>query len=270
MTGGDVAEMLGVSSAAVACNWAGAAEKPSQAAADSSPIEPMGASEERAYDGFEGSLGERVRQRELENGISRAAAKVLKAAGPGSMANRERTPVINEPRASRGRSPRELTDSLRISKSSHDCQRRALGRPDRYTGLRALVREIFESAGGSRGYRYVTHELGSGEDPIIVSEKVLRRIVREDGLIVAYSKKKARCSSCKGEISDAPENLAGRGFHADAPDELWLTGITEFGPADGKVHLAPIPDRFDGGCRPGRSARVRTPSSPTAASRRHA
>ena len=38
MAGGDVAEMLGVSSAAVACNPAGAAENPSRAAADRSPV----------------------------------------------------------------------------------------------------------------------------------------------------------------------------------------------------------------------------------------
>ena len=47
MAGKDVAEMLGVSSAAVAFNWAGAAENPSRAAADRSPIAPPGDSEDR-------------------------------------------------------------------------------------------------------------------------------------------------------------------------------------------------------------------------------
>lgn len=56
MAGKDVAEMLGVSSAAVACNWARAAEDPSPAAADRSPIEPMRDSEDRACDGFERGL----------------------------------------------------------------------------------------------------------------------------------------------------------------------------------------------------------------------
>lgn len=41
MAGKDVAEMLGVSSAAVVYNWARAAEDPSPVAADRSPIEPM-------------------------------------------------------------------------------------------------------------------------------------------------------------------------------------------------------------------------------------
>lgn len=141
MAGKDVAEMLGVSSAAVVCNWARAAEGPSPAAADRGPIEPMGDSEDRAYDGFEGSLEERVRQLELENDILRAAAKVLKAEGPGPMANREKALAVNEPRATTGRSSKELTGSLRISKSSYEYQRQAISRPDRHAGLRARVRE---------------------------------------------------------------------------------------------------------------------------------
>ena len=71
--------------------------------------------------------------------------------------------------------------------------------------------------------------------------------MREEGLVVVYAKKKAGYSSYKGEISDAPENLVRRDFHAAAPNELWLTDITEFGLPDGKVYLSPILDCFDGG-----------------------
>ena len=88
MAGKDVAEMLGVSSAAVVYNWARVAEEKKTVAADRSPIEPMRNSDERAYDGFEGGLEERVRQLELENDILRAVAKVLKAGSPDSMTNR--------------------------------------------------------------------------------------------------------------------------------------------------------------------------------------
>lgn len=142
---------------------------------------------------------------------------------------------------------KELTGSLRISKSSYEYQRRAISRPDKHAGLRARVREAFEDANASRGYRYVTHALRSGDDPVAVSEKVVRRIMREEGLTVSYAKKKARYSSYKGEISDAPENLVNRDFRAAAPNELWLTDITEFGLPDGKVYLSPTLDCFDGG-----------------------
>ena len=89
---------------------------------------------------------------------------------------------------------KELTDSLRISKSSYEYQRRSLSRPDKYAGLRVRVRDAFEGANRSRGYRYVTHELRSGGDPVVASEKVVRRIMREEGLTVAYARKKARYS----------------------------------------------------------------------------
>lgn len=108
------------------------------------------------------------------------------------------------------------------------------------------VRDVFEAASGSRGYRYVIHELRSGDDPARVSEKVVRALMREEGLVVAYARKKARYSSYRGEISEAPENLVGRRFAADAPNRLWLTDITEFGLLGGKVYLSPIVDCFDG------------------------
>lgn len=48
----------------------------------------------------------------------------------------------------------------------------------------------------------------------------MRRIMREEGLAVSYAKRKAKYSSYKGEISDAPENLVNRAFRAAAPNEL--------------------------------------------------
>lgn len=104
----------------------------------------------------------------------------------------------------------------------------------------------FQSAQRILRYRYVTHALRSGDDPVTVSEKVVRRIMREEGLAVVYAKRRARYSSYKGEISDALENLVNRAFRAAAPNELWLTDITEFGLPGGKVHLSPILDCFDG------------------------
>ena len=49
-----------------------------------------------------------------------------------------------------------------------------------------------------------------------------------------------------GEISEAPPNLIDRDFKADAPNEKWLTEITEMRAAGGKVYLSPVIDCFDG------------------------
>jgi transposase InsO family protein len=67
----------------------------------------------------------------------------------------------------------------------------------------------------------VTKEVGT------VSEKVIRRIMKEEGLKVII-KRRRKYSSYEGEDNPAAENLLQRDFHADAPNEKWLTDITEF------------------------------------------
>ena len=42
------------------------------------------------------------------------------------------------------------------------------------------------------------------------------------------------------------KNLVNRDFHADAPNKLWLTDITEFHIPAGKIYLSPMIDCFDG------------------------
>jgi len=52
--------------------------------------------------------------------------------------------------------------------------------------------------------------------------------------------------SYAGEITPAPENIINRDFNATAPNEKWLTDISEFQIPAGKVYLSPIIDCFDG------------------------
>lgn len=49
-----------------------------------------------------------------------------------------------------------------------------------------------------------------------------------------------------GEISPAPDNIINRDFSASAPNEKWLTDITEFQKPAGKVYLSPMIDCFNG------------------------
>ncbi len=45
---------------------------------------------------------------------------------------------------------------------------------------------------------------------------------------------------------DTVPNLLERNFHAEKPNEKWLTDIAEFRIPEGKVYLSPIIDCFDG------------------------
>ena len=48
------------------------------------------------------------------------------------------------------------------------------------------------------------------------------------------------------EIGEAPANLVERDFHADAPNALWVTDVTQFTMDGYKCWLSPVVDCFDG------------------------
>ena len=148
------------------------------------------------------ALIERLR---LENAVLRAVQDVLKAESLDGMSNREKTLVIDRLRPCGKWSLRELTSSLGISKSSYEYQRRAIARPDRRAPLRALVRRIFTEDGeGARGYRFVTARLRELDEPVRASEKVVLRIMREEGLVPRWMRRKRRpYSSYAGEPTPA-------------------------------------------------------------------
>ena len=74
----------------------------------------------------------------------------------------------------------------------------------------------------------------------------MRRIMREEGLRPVYLRKPKRWSSYKGELSEAPANLVERDFHAERPNVLWLTDVTQFTMDGYKCWLSPVVDCFDG------------------------
>ena len=238
----EIAEALGIGSPDVVRYWLkGGGTK--EARMSGRPRRPEGG--EPAYAGFEGGPEERIRQLELENDILRGAIDLLKAGSLDAMSNMEKAMLIDKLRLETDRPLRELTGSLRISKSSYEYCRAKLRAKDRHAQLRADIRRIFDGAGGRRGYRYVHNELR--EEGTVVSEKVVRRLMAEEGCRVAYLKRRRRYSSYRGEISDAPPNLVERRFRAGGPNELWLTDITEFKlPSGEKAYLSPIIDCFDG------------------------
>ena len=74
-----------------------------------------------------------------------------------------------------------------------------------------------------------------GQQQVFISEKVVPRLMRQEGLAAATTRRR-RYGSYRGEIGPAPENLINRDFRAAAPNEKWLTDITEFQIPAGKVY----------------------------------
>lgn len=194
---------------------------------------------------YVGKLKDQIRRLELERDILEGTVEIVKkdpSADVRTLSNKEKATLIG---AMREKHPlNELLGALGLPKSSYFYQRRSMNAPDKYLGLRDRIRRIFVANGARYGYRRIRLELKrEGET---VSARVVARIMAEEGLIAKGVKRKRRWSSYAGEPSDAPKNLVNRDFNANAPNEKWLTDITEFGIPAGKVYLSPIVDCFDG------------------------
>ena len=136
-----------------------------------------------------------------------------------------------------------LLKKLNLAKSSYYYQEKAIHAEDKYHSLRKRITELFHENRDIFGYRKI-HMLLRREDKR-VSEKVVRRIMKQENLVIGQ-KRRQKYNSYKGEITPSVENIIDRNFHAAKPNQKWLTDITEFSIKAGKVYLSPIIDCLDG------------------------
>ena len=190
------------------------------------------------------ALRREVRRLRLEQDLLNKANDLLKK-GLGVdlqlLSNREKTLLIDALREHYGLP--ELLAQLGLARSSYFYHRARAAAGDKYRQVRQSITEIFESNHRCYGYRRLQASLTRQD--VTISEKVVQRLMKQESLIVAKPKRR-RYASYLGEISPAPENLINRDFQAAAPNEKWLTDVTEFQIPAGKVYLSPIIDCFDG------------------------
>lgn len=181
---------------------------------------------------------------QMEIDILKETINVLKK-DPGidqtALTNREKAVIIDA--LKNKYSLPALCQKLDLAKSSYYYQEKAIHAEDKYLELRKRIIQLFRDNRNTFGYRKI-HTL-LRKSGIIVSEKVVRRIMKQESLIVRQ-RYKHKYNSYKGEITPAVENVINRDFHADKPNQKWLTDITEFSIKAGKVYLSPIIDCLDG------------------------
>ncbi|UQA87505.1 IS3 family transposase [Gardnerella vaginalis] len=135
-----------------------------------------------------------------------------------------------------------LIKTLQIKRSSYYYAKKALQKPDEYAHIRGCIHKIAEE-------NFFTYDspriwLVLRTKGIKVSEKVVRRLMKEE-FEVRYARRKRRYSSYIGEITPACSNIVNNNFHADSPNKIWLTDITEFSVKESKLYLSPMIDCFD-------------------------
>ena len=189
-------------------------------------------------------LKSQMQDMQLEIDILKETINVLKKdpdIDQSALSNREKAVIIDVLK-NRYSLP-QLLQKLQLSRSSYYYQEKAIKQEDKYKHLRGKIIRLFGENKSRYGYRRI-HALLKRED-IVVSEKVVRRIMKEEQLIVKI-KRTRKYNSYQGEVTPAVDNIVNRDFSADKPNEKWLTDITEFAIPAGKIYLSPIVDCFDG------------------------
>ena len=131
------------------------------------------------------------------------------------------------------------------------------------------------------GYRFVADELAAAGHA--ASERRVWRLCSQAGIYSTHSRKRGKTKRPGPPVHD---DLVQRDFTAAAPNQVWLTDITEHHTEEGKLYLCAIKDLYSApdrglldrladedphrGRRPGQSGRPprRTTQSPAARSTR--
>ena len=115
-----------------------------------------------------------------------------------------------------------------------------MDRPDKYEALKAEITAIYHENKGRYGYRRITMELHRRS--MYLNHKTVQRLMKELGLVCRVRMKKYR--SYKGEVGNIAPNLLKRDFHAEKPNQKWVTDVTEFSLFGEKLYLSPILDLY--------------------------
>lgn len=199
--------------------------------------------ENAALESKKAILEKDVEYLEMEHAVLEKANESLKkdvGINYSNLTNREKAQIIN---ALKGIFPiKSLLNIISLKRSTYFYEVKALN-TDKYKEIRPLLRTYFKENYSCFGSRRL-HELFK-QDGLVISEKVIRRLMKEEHLIV-YVHKRKRYSSYKGEITPAMPNIVNRNFFATEPNTKLLTDITEFSLCDGKVYLSPLIDCYTG------------------------
>lgn len=146
--------------------------------------------------------------------------------------------------------------SLQLAPATFYYHRKRMG-ADPEEKLRAKVIEV-SAKHPEHGYRRIKHALDVEDSGFAhISEKRIRRIMKEEGIQPPRRRKNSRYSSYDSRL-DKGQNIPNiplkedgtHDFVADVPNALWVSDVTEFHlPNDARIYLSPVLDCFDSSLR---------------------
>lgn len=133
-----------------------------------------------------------------------------------------------------------LIDVAGIPRSTYYYYAKHRNDEDKYSEIKEQIANIYAENKGRYGYRRITAELHNRG--YAINHKTVQRLMKALGLRCMVRMKKYR--SYKGEVGRIAPNLLERDFHAEKPDEKWVTDVTEFSLFGEKLYLSPILDLY--------------------------
>ena len=133
-----------------------------------------------------------------------------------------------------------LLEVAELPRSTYYYHIRKENEPNKHLELQESIRAIVTEHKGRYGYRRVTLELRNRG--FCRNHKLVMKLMRQMGLSSKVRLKKYR--SYKGNVGKIAPNLLERNFHADQPNQKWVTDVTEFSLFGEKLYLFPILDLY--------------------------
>jgi len=112
--------------------------------------------------------------------------------------------------------------------------------PDKHSEVKEQITNIYQENRGRYGYRRITLELRNRGH--LINHKTVQRLMKALGLLCRVRMKKYR--SYRGEVGKIAPDLLGRDFEATAPNQKWVTDVTEFSLFGQKLYLSSMLDLF--------------------------
>lgn len=128
-----------------------------------------------------------------------------------------------------------------LPRSTYFYHHRHHHRPGRYARLKQRITELVTDYRGRYGHRRI--HLLLAREGISVAKKTVLTLMRALGL--GCRVRRHRYNSYPGAEGVTAPHLLRREFTAEAPNQKWVTDVTEFSVAGTRVFLSPIIDLYD-------------------------
>lgn len=135
-----------------------------------------------------------------------------------------------------------LLRAAQLSRSTFYYQAKVQQMIDRHGSLKERIQAIYEAHKGRYGYRRITTALRQAGE--LINHKAVQRLMQVLGLKSLVRPKKYR--SYRGGERVEVANVLARQFHADGPNQKWVTDVTEFNVSGEKLYLSPVMDLYNG------------------------